>query len=204
MINSQNNYNNQSTFRVEINGQRTSILIFDLRVVCKKGYFGPDCGCTPQDDSTGHFTCDENGTIVCLPGYQNTTTNCVEEVITPEPTTDLETISDTSTMEQVTVDDICPENSGDIVPIVVGVVAGGLAVLLLILSIIINIVLVVHVLKLKTVQQQLTCNQGTCMDTCTSIAMILRLTLFIKIYFIYSGQEHIAMEANPVYDIKKN
>ena len=56
--------------------------------MCKEGYFGPDCGtpCTPRDDSTGHFTCDEDGTIVCLPGYQNTTTNCVKEVVTPQPT----------------------------------------------------------------------------------------------------------------------
>ncbi len=67
-------------------------------MVCKEGYFGPDCGCSPRNDSTGHFTCDENGTIVCLPGYQNTATNCVEEeVITPDPTTNTETISETPT-----------------------------------------------------------------------------------------------------------
>ncbi len=50
---------------------------------------GPDCGCTSRDDFTGHFTCDTNGTKVCLPGYQNPETNCTEEVsITPDPTTE--------------------------------------------------------------------------------------------------------------------
>ena len=63
--------------------------------MCKEGYFGPDCGCTPRDDSTGHLTCDEDGTIMCLPGYQNTTTNCVEEEgATPQPTTNTGTISE--------------------------------------------------------------------------------------------------------------
>ncbi len=57
--------------------------------MCREGYFGPDCGCSPRDDSTGHFTCDTNGIKMCLPGYQNPQTNCVEEVlITPEPTTE--------------------------------------------------------------------------------------------------------------------
>ncbi|XP_064381976.1 uncharacterized protein LOC135330925 [Halichondria panicea] len=56
-----------------------------LRVVCREGYFGPDCGCSPQNDSTGHFTCHINGTKVCLPGYQNPEINCTEEaLITPE------------------------------------------------------------------------------------------------------------------------
>ena len=32
-------------------------------MVCREGYFGPDCGCSPRNDSTGHFTSD---TIVCL------------------------------------------------------------------------------------------------------------------------------------------
>ena len=44
-------------------------------MVCKEGYFGSDCGCTPQDD------------------------NCVEEeVITPEPTTNPATIPESPTI----------------------------------------------------------------------------------------------------------
>ncbi len=66
------------SIRTTLSGERTSVVIRGLGVVCREGYFGPDCGCTPRDDSTGHFTCDVNGTIVCLPGYQNTSTNCLE------------------------------------------------------------------------------------------------------------------------------
>ena len=52
-----------------------------IRVVCKENYTGSDCGimvCETQDDSTGHFNCDINGNKVCLPGYQNPETNCVD------------------------------------------------------------------------------------------------------------------------------
>ena len=48
---------------------------------CKENYTGSDCGimvCEPRDDSTGHFKCDINGNKVCLPGYQNPETNCIE------------------------------------------------------------------------------------------------------------------------------
>ncbi len=125
--------------------------------MCKEGYFGPNCGCTPRDDSTGHFTCDEDGTIVCLPGYQNTTINCVEETTTVTPTTDI--IPTTSPImtdfnsykmgntRDIFTTDASPESDGDIVPIVAGGVAGGIVVLLLIL--IVNIVLVVVVIKIK-------------------------------------------------------
>ena len=55
-----------------------AILSITIRVVCREGYFGPDCGCSPRNDSTGRFTCAADGTIVCLPGYQNPETNCTE------------------------------------------------------------------------------------------------------------------------------
>ena len=129
-------------------------------MVCKEGYFGPDCGCTPQDDSTGHFTCDEDGTIVCLPCYQNTATNCVEEVITPDPITTTVTattdnipttvsiVTDFNTSEMGSTRDAfttvnVSKNDGDIVPIVAGGVAGGLVILLLIL--IVNILVVIKI-----------------------------------------------------------
>ncbi len=71
-----------------ISGARTTLFLSrGPRVVCREGYFGPNCGCSPRDDSTGHFTCDTNGIKVCLPGYQNPSTNCVEEErTTTEPT----------------------------------------------------------------------------------------------------------------------
>ena len=51
--------------------------------MCKEGYFDLDCDipCTSRNNSTGHFTCDTNGTKVCLPGYQSPETNCVEETV---------------------------------------------------------------------------------------------------------------------------
>ncbi len=210
----------------QFGGLRIVLRTGGVRVVCREGYFGPDCGCTPRDDSTGHFTCDVNGAIVCLPGYQNTATNCVEEVITPEPiiSTNTETIAvgktttrtlrptpstrsssiiasaaqTTSTTQahlstiyrietsasiivhtrsttgetavghiSTTQNLLIPTttivsrdgtssvpsvttstgNSGDIVPIVAGGVAGGLVVLLL--GLIVNIVLVIIVVKIK-------------------------------------------------------
>ncbi len=72
-----------------ISGARTTLFLSGgPRVVCREGYFGPNCGCSPRDDSTGHFTCDTNGIKVCLPGYQNPSTNCVEEEgTTTEPLT---------------------------------------------------------------------------------------------------------------------
>ena len=33
--------------------------------------------CTLRDDPLGHYTCDSNGDIVCLPGYTDISTNCV-------------------------------------------------------------------------------------------------------------------------------
>ncbi len=123
--------------------------------MCREGYFGPDCGCSPRDDSTGHFTCDTNGTKVCL-SYQNPETNCVEEGTTTEPLTtnnqaDTETTdtnTEAATPESTSNSDVCPSAAcTDIVPIVAGGVAGGLVVLVLIL--IVNIVLVVAYVKVK-------------------------------------------------------
>lgn len=51
-----------------------------FRVVCSEDHYGPNCTtfCTPMDNLQGHFSCDQNGRIVCNPGYTNTMTNCVE------------------------------------------------------------------------------------------------------------------------------
>ena len=45
-----------------ISGARTTLFLSGgPRVVCREGYFGPDCGCSALNDSTGHFTCETNG-----------------------------------------------------------------------------------------------------------------------------------------------
>ena len=50
-------------------------------VTCAQDYFPQNiCNvfCQPQDDATGHFTCDSNGNKVCLPGYTDPGTDCTE------------------------------------------------------------------------------------------------------------------------------
>lgn len=53
-------------------------LEMEVTVQCDPNFFGDDCTrrCEPRDDSSGHFECDSNGNIVCLPGWMDTATNC--------------------------------------------------------------------------------------------------------------------------------
>ena len=47
---------------------------------CKAGFYGSSCDrfCEPKDSNTsGHYTCDDLGYIVCLPGFTNNATNCL-------------------------------------------------------------------------------------------------------------------------------
>ena len=49
--------------------------------VCAENYYGPSCTVLCQDsddDLTGHYCCDDDGNKVCLDGYQNSSTNCVD------------------------------------------------------------------------------------------------------------------------------
>ena len=45
---------------------------YKLRVVCDENYYGKSCTklCQPRNDTFGHYTCDENGNKVCLPGWR--------------------------------------------------------------------------------------------------------------------------------------
>ena len=145
-----------------------AILHLIIRLVCREGYFGPDCGCSPRNDSTGRFTCAANGTVVCLPGYQNPETNCTEvEGATQGPTTIETTMttettimttqsgSGTTNMEDVTAMETTATTLSvgmDIVPIVAGGVAGGLVLLVLIL--IVNIVFVMLFVRSKYAKQK--------------------------------------------------
>ena len=51
-------------------------------VTCAQDYYPQnscDVFCQPRDDSGGRFTCDPvTGDRVCLPGYENPTTNCLD------------------------------------------------------------------------------------------------------------------------------
>ena len=55
-------------------------LVLQFRVMCQEYYYGPNCTtfCQPQDGPSGHNTCSENGTVECLPGYQNPASNCID------------------------------------------------------------------------------------------------------------------------------
>lgn len=51
------------------------------RVRCVSNYYDTACSqyCLARDDSSGHYTCDPNdGSIVCLAGYEHPETNCVD------------------------------------------------------------------------------------------------------------------------------
>lgn len=47
-------------------------ITFAFRVLCKQNYYGDTCSkvCVPRDDRLGHYTCDSDGTRVCLPGWK--------------------------------------------------------------------------------------------------------------------------------------
>ena len=55
-----------------------------FRVSCASSYYGSSCTVFCQDsddDITGHYYCDDDGNRVCLDGYQNPLTNCVDCVL---------------------------------------------------------------------------------------------------------------------------
>ena len=47
-------------------------LEYSYRVVCDEHYYGTGCTnyCRPRDDQFGHYTCDNNGTKICLDGWK--------------------------------------------------------------------------------------------------------------------------------------
>lgn len=53
---------------VTLSGSRATVTL-QLEVYCAKNYYGPTCSCSPQDDSSGHYTCDNQGRKVCRPHW---------------------------------------------------------------------------------------------------------------------------------------
>ena len=50
-----------------------------FRVSCQTNFYGQDCDtfCVPQDDDiNGHYTCNSDGSIMCLDGYEHPENNC--------------------------------------------------------------------------------------------------------------------------------
>ncbi len=58
-------------------GQGTMELSF--KVECAQFYYGLDCTtfCEPMDNSSGHYSCDDNGNKVCLDGWVDVSTDCL-------------------------------------------------------------------------------------------------------------------------------
>ena len=51
-----------------------------FHVSCAENFYGSDCGtlCVERNDALGHYTCSSEGDLVCLDGYQNLVTNCID------------------------------------------------------------------------------------------------------------------------------
>lgn len=57
--------------------------IFGITVICSGTFCGLDCNstCVGRNDSSGHFMCDVLECVVCLPGYQNESSDCTDCVL---------------------------------------------------------------------------------------------------------------------------
>ncbi len=51
-----------------------------FRVNCAENYYGIDCNtfCMESNDSFGHYYCNQDGSIACLMGYTDPSTNCTQ------------------------------------------------------------------------------------------------------------------------------
>ena len=49
------------------------LLSYATRIECATNYYQSDCSvhCIPTNDNTGHYTCDTNGSKICLHGFTN-------------------------------------------------------------------------------------------------------------------------------------
>lgn len=52
-------------------GKQTE-LRYSYRFICNESYYGESCSkkCTPRDDRFGHYTCNRDGQLSCLPGWK--------------------------------------------------------------------------------------------------------------------------------------
>ena len=64
-------------------GSNVISLSYATRIECATNYYQSDCSvyCIPTNDNTGHYTCDTNGNKICLPGYTNTSNNCLDGML---------------------------------------------------------------------------------------------------------------------------
>ena len=76
--------NGPFTDTMDYNGTYSSLRLA-FRLTCGPYYYGPNCTlCRETNDSSGHFFCNKTVGRVCLEGYQNPETNCVECIPSPD------------------------------------------------------------------------------------------------------------------------
>ncbi|XP_041715923.1 delta-like protein 4 [Coregonus clupeaformis] len=56
----------------DVESSRQTELRYSYRFICNDNYYGDSCSkkCTPRDDRFGHYTCDRDGQLSCLPGWK--------------------------------------------------------------------------------------------------------------------------------------
>lgn len=64
----------------EFHGDMNAVSVnISFRVMCQDNFYGSSCDtfCLAQDDDVdGHYTCNSDGTIQCLSGFENTSNSC--------------------------------------------------------------------------------------------------------------------------------
>ena len=71
------NFTNVQVFTGDRN--KVSVKMTFRVMMCQENFYGPNCDtyCLAQNDSeTGHYTCEDDGSIRCLPGFDNISNRC--------------------------------------------------------------------------------------------------------------------------------
>lgn len=52
--------------------EKQTELRYSYRFICNESYYGESCSkkCAPRDDRFGHYTCNRDGQLSCLPGWK--------------------------------------------------------------------------------------------------------------------------------------
>ena len=71
---------NSYTALMDFTGDSNNVrLRMKFRVMCHDKYYGRNCTifCEAQDDDVnGHYSCNRDGSVVCLEGYENPENHC--------------------------------------------------------------------------------------------------------------------------------
>lgn len=61
-----------SQWSQDVLSSKQTELRYSYRFICNENYYGESCSkiCTPRDDRFGHYTCNHDGQLSCLPGWK--------------------------------------------------------------------------------------------------------------------------------------